>query len=225
MFDRILNSPLYQLFSQNYCLYVLMNLINIFHHISSNSVLRTIKSMWPYVQHICVITKIIIVFPNHVFLYGELKLDAKHMTKNEIKHKWSVSVSSEHIGKYAWIQPTLTPPEISKNTFFYRTPAVAASFLTMPKKYCMWMNSNFTGNQSWNKTFLLVSGIDVEKSGSFNVKLILFMNNFYKNIFRSSRLQMFFKIDALKSFGNFTGKHLSWSLFLKNLLAEGFQLY
>ena len=87
------------------------------------------------------------------------------------------------------------------------------------------MNSNFTGNQSWNKTFLLVSGIDVEKSGSFNVKLILFMNNFYKNIFRSSRLQMFFKIDALKSFGNFTGKRLSWSLFLKNLLAEGFQLY
>ena len=117
MFDRILNSPLYQLFSQNYCLYVLMNLINIFHHISSNSVLRTIKSMWPYVQHICVITKIIIVFPNHVFLYGELKLDAKHMTKNEIKHKWSVSVSSEHIGKYAWIQPTLTPPK------FLRTPS------------------------------------------------------------------------------------------------------
>ena len=33
---------------------------------------------------------------------------------------------------------------------------------------------------------------------------------------------MFFKIDALKSFGNFTGKHLSWSLFLKNLQAEGF---
>ena len=127
---------------------------------------------------------------------------------------------------YFCVNPTNTnPPEISKNTFFYRTPAVAASFLTMPKKYCMWMNSNFTGNQSWNKTFLLVSGIDVEKSGSFNVKLILFMNNFYKNIFRSSRLQMFFKIDALKSFGNFTGKHLSWSLFLKNLLAEGFQLY
>ena len=36
---------------------------------------------------------------------------------------------------------------------------------------------------------------------------------------------MFFKIDTLKSFGNFTGKHLSWSLFLKNLLAEGLQLY
>ena len=36
---------------------------------------------------------------------------------------------------------------------------------------------------------------------------------------------MFFKIDALKSFRNFTGKHLSWSLFLKNLDAEGLQLY
>ena len=36
---------------------------------------------------------------------------------------------------------------------------------------------------------------------------------------------MFFKIDALKSFGNFTGKHLSWNLFLKNLQAKGLQLY
>ena len=36
---------------------------------------------------------------------------------------------------------------------------------------------------------------------------------------------MFFKIEALKSFGNFTGKHLSRSLFLKNLQAEGLQLY
>ena len=31
---------------------------------------------------------------------------------------------------------------------------------------------------------------------------------------RSSRLQMFFKIDAIKSFTNFTGKQLCWSLFL-----------
>ena len=33
---------------------------------------------------------------------------------------------------------------------------------------------------------------------------------------------MFF---ILKSFANFTGKHLCWSLFLKNLQAEGLQLY
>ena len=32
-------------------------------------------------------------------------------------------------------------------------------------------------------------------------------------------------MDALKHFGNFTGKHLSWSLFLKNFQAEGLQLY
>ena len=36
---------------------------------------------------------------------------------------------------------------------------------------------------------------------------------------------MSFKIDILKSFRNFTGKHLRWSLFLKNLQAEGLQLY
>ena len=38
------------------------------------------------------------------------------------------------------------------------------------------------------------------KKPFFNVKLNLFMNNFYKHIFRSSRLQMFFKIGALKDF-------------------------
>ena len=31
---------------------------------------------------------------------------------------------------------------------------------------------------------------------------------------RSSRSQMFFKIDVIKNFVNFTGKHLCWSLFL-----------
>ena len=36
---------------------------------------------------------------------------------------------------------------------------------------------------------------------------------------------MFFKIGVLKSFANFTGKHLCWSLFLKNLQAEGLQLH
>ena len=34
---------------------------------------------------------------------------------------------------------------------------------------------------------------------------------------------MFYKIDAVKSFGNITGKYLSWSLFLKNVHAEGLQ--
>ena len=34
----------------------------------------------------------------------------------------------------------------------------------------------------------------------FNVKLILFIKNFYQHIFRSSRFPMFFKISALKNF-------------------------
>ena len=37
----------------------LLNLTNIFHHISSNTALHTFKSTWPFVQHICWITKII----------------------------------------------------------------------------------------------------------------------------------------------------------------------
>ena len=36
---------------------------------------------------------------------------------------------------------------------------------------------------------------------------------------RSSRLQMIFKIDVLKDFAIFTGKHLCWSLFLIMLQA------
>ena len=60
-------------------------------------------------------------------------------------------------------------------------------FLTKPKKYFMWMNSNFTGNQSWNKSkhFHLFLILILKKSGF----LILVMNNFYKAIFRSSCLQ------------------------------------
>ena len=36
---------------------------------------------------------------------------------------------------------------------------------------------------------------------------------------RSSRSQMFFKIDVLKNFENFTGKHQCWSFFLIKLQA------
>ena len=75
-------------------------------------------------------------------------------------------------------------------------------FLTMPKKYCMRMNSNFTGNQSRKKSkhFQLFLILMLKKSGFFKVKLILFINNFYKHIFRSSRVQMFFRISALQNF-------------------------
>ena len=46
----------------------LLNVINIFHHISSNTVLCTVKFTWTYGQHNCLIAKIIVVFLNHVFL-------------------------------------------------------------------------------------------------------------------------------------------------------------
>ena len=38
---------------------------------------------------------------------------------------------------------------------------------------------------------------------------------FLQNTSRSSRLQMFFKIGVFRSFANFTGKHLCWSIFKK----------
>ena len=41
---------------------------------------------------------------------------------------------------------------------------------------------------------------------------------------RSCRSQMFFKIDALKNFANFTVKNLCWSLYLIKLQPKGLQL-
>ena len=46
---------------------------------------------------------------------------------------------------------------------------------------------------------------------------------FLQNISRSSPLQMFLKKGVVRGFANFTGKHLCWSLFLKNLQAGGLQ--
>ena len=46
---------------------------------------------------------------------------------------------------------------------------------------------------------------------------------FFQNTSRSSRLQMFFKIGAQNSFGNFTGKYLCWSLFLNNFIEKRLQ--
>ena len=46
---------------------------------------------------------------------------------------------------------------------------------------------------------------------------------FLQSTSRSSRLQMFFKTDVLSSFTKFTGKHLCWIFFLKNLQAGGLQ--
>ena len=64
-------------------------------------------------------------------------------------------------------------------------------------------------------------------TGSFrpvNIAKFLRMGFFIEHL-QNGRLQIFLKIDFLKSFANFTGKHLCWSLFLKNLQAEGLQLH
>ena len=48
---------------------------------------------------------------------------------------------------------------------------------------------------------------------------------FLQNTARSSCLQMFFKTSIINIFSNFIGKHLCWSLILKNFQAEGLQLH
>ena len=69
MFDKVLNSPL--ITSKNlYPLVIFAKLLAIsVLNLISITVLCTVKSTWPYIQHIWLITKIIIVFPNHVFLW------------------------------------------------------------------------------------------------------------------------------------------------------------
>ena len=51
-----------------------------------------------------------------------------------------------------------------------------------------------------------------------NNKIILVLKSSCFHV-RSSHFQMFFKIGVVKNFTIFTGKHLSWNLFLIKLLA------
>ena len=60
----------------------LLNLINMFHHVS---LLWTVKFTWSYFQYICLITKIIIVFHYHVFL-----LDYDWFINRALLARWSI---------------------------------------------------------------------------------------------------------------------------------------
>ena len=63
----------------------------------------------------------------------------------------------------------------------------------------------FKGNQSWNTNHELVSETDAQKT-CFSCKIktlyvsIFNLSQFHEHIFRSSRLQMLFKIGSLKNF-------------------------
>ena len=74
---------------------------------------------------------------------------------------------------------------------------------------------NFAGNK-----FLIVFYVNLIR-GIKSLK-VCFLANFSllnKNLYRSSRSQMFFEIGVLKNVAIFTGKHLCWSLFLMKLQA------
>ena len=75
-------------------------------------------------------------------------------------------------------------------------------FLTTYKNYCMRIQTSKYPIMKQKQTFSLVSGIDVEKSYFFNVKL-KFFEWFYEHIFRSSCSHLFFKIGAIKNFAIF----------------------
>ena len=65
---------------------------------------------------------------------------------------------------------------------------------------CEWIQTSQETNHEIKANIFTYFWYWCWKNRFFNVRLNLFMNNFYKHIFRSSRLQMFFKISALKNF-------------------------
>ena len=58
-----------------------------------------------------------------------------------------------------------------------------------------------------------------------NIAKFLRTGFFYRTSPEAVVCKTFLKIDILKSFAKFIGKHLCWSLFLKNLQAEALQLH
>ena len=84
-----------------------------------------------------------------------------------------------------------------------------------------------TANETWYKltgllSYLICQDDRVCVTSYFcPVNIAKFLRTvFLKITSRNRPLQMFFKIGALKSLANLTGKHLYWSLFLKNLHAK-----
>ena len=53
----------------------------------------------------------------------------------------------------------------------------------------------------------------------------VFKNSFFIEHLQKQSFADVFKISVLKSFANFTGKHLCWSFLLKNLQPDGLQLH
>ena len=65
---------------------------------------------------------------------------------------------------------------------------------------CEWIQTSRETNHEIKANIFTCFWYWCWKNRFLNVKLNLFMNNFYKHFFRSSRLQMFFKINGLKNF-------------------------
>ena len=80
-------------------------------------------------------------------------------------------------------------------------------FLIIPKKYCLWMQTSWERNQSWNKNkhFNLFLWYGCWKTcfsmkSSNSLWIIFYFSPFHEHIFRSSCSQIFFEIIALKNF-------------------------
>ena len=100
------------------------------------------------------------------------------------------------------------------------------SYTFFTRNVDQYKSTSFSQRQHSPRTSFSQNSYHQPLSSTFSLNIVKFSRMaFLQNTSRSSRLQMFFKIDLLKSFANFTGKHLRQSLFLKNLQAEGLQLY
>ena len=70
---------------------------------------------------------------------------------------------------------------------------------------------NTSGNEDFCSTILQSSQFDPEQTKKHG------LGPWERNYRSSGCSQIFFKIDVLKNFANFTGKHLRWNLFLITL--------
>ena len=147
-------------------------------------------SLWPCKKHLTFLSKGSLVFSVswELFLTKEIQVQ-KNMPRIILKER------TAHLGSHTFYRRCWS---ISEHVTFTALSTTKNSFLT----------------EHLSLATLVLWILQVFKNGLFYRP---FFTGFLIYTSRSSRLQIFLKTGILKSFANFTGKHLCWSLFSKKL--------
>ena len=107
-----------------------------------------------------------------------------------------------------------------------RWPSNVTSIIFNRGAWSEWLNPPYIYGTHWHN--VISKGTPLIKDTTSQKDLTTYIHYCYIFVFwstRSSRLQMFFKIDVLKNVPIFTGKYLCWSLFLIKLQAFSSEFY